>query len=128
MLFRSFLSSLRPNPKSLTEAAEECLLAYGWPGNIRQLKNSLQRAAILSPGDWILPEHLPPGICRAGRAGKGAPGRGEPRALQEIEKEAILEAMGRCEGNKTRAALELGISRRKLIYKLKEYEAGSGSP
>ncbi len=66
-----------------------------------------------------MPEHLPPAIGRD--AARAQVDDSEPRVLAQIEKDAILKALERCDGNRTRAALELGISRRKLLYRLKEY-------
>lgn len=102
-------------------AAASCLEAYDWPGNVRELKNAVLRAGILAPGERVMPEHLPPAV-RAAIDAVGSVGRGvEPRALADIEREAIFAALARCDGNRTRAARELGISRRKLLYRLKEY-------
>ncbi|MFQ5655485.1 MAG: sigma 54-interacting transcriptional regulator, partial [Planctomycetota bacterium] len=121
-LARRFLSAAAGPRKQLSYAAQNALLACAWPGNVRELRNSVQRAAILAPGQWILPEHLPPALRGPGE-GRKASSEG-PKALAEIEKEAILQALERCRGNRTQAARELGISRRKLLYRLKEYEEG----
>jgi DNA-binding NtrC family response regulator len=112
-LARSVLSSTAPGPKQISPAAESLLLAHSWPGNVRELRNAMQRAAILAPGERILPEHLPPSLL------KGEPAAGG--TLEEIEWRAIREALERCDGNRTQAAKELGISRRKLLYRLKDY-------
>ena len=123
-LARRILSSTTTGPKHLSPSAESLLLGHGWPGNVRELRNAMQRAAILSPGDRILPEHLPPSLRRSEAMAAAAPGR----TLGEIECRAILETLERCEGNRTRAARELGISRRKLLYRLKEYRERGGAP
>ena len=115
-----FLAGAGGRGKRLSRAAESCLLAYSWPGNVRELRNSVERASILAAGEWILPEHLPPAV----RGGGCRPSRGresQGRSLAEIERDAIMDALERCGGNRTRAAKELGISRRKLLYRLKEY-------
>ncbi len=121
-LARLFCDLYSSKPKSLSQATMDRLLAYDWPGNVRELKNCMQRACILSPGDWILPEHLPPRVA----GGEGSPlgpskEEGPVEPLEEVEKRAILEAVRKCGGNKSKAARELGISRKKLTYKLKEY-------
>jgi DNA-binding NtrC family response regulator len=120
-LARNFVAEAGPDPKQITPATEERLLAWTWPGNIRELRNALLRAAILAPGDRILPEHLPPQVLKA----PISPETG-PRSLADIERNAIFEALKRCDGNRTRAARELGISRRKLLYRLRDY--GQDSP
>ena len=127
-LARAFLEALGEKAKHFSQAAQHCLHDYAWPGNVRELHNSIQRAAILAAGEWILPEHLPPAV-RGSCGGRVASREREPRALAEIEKAAILKALERCDGNRTQAARELGISRRKLLYRLKEYEVeGESDP
>jgi DNA-binding NtrC family response regulator len=91
------------------------LQAYPFPGNVRELENLLERACILAGTGTIEASDLDLG--RPPREG------GQPATLQEIERRAILAALQRWEGNRTRAAQELGISRRSLQYKLKEYGA-----
>jgi len=94
------------------------LQGYSFPGNVRELENLLERACILAGTGAIEAAHIDLG---------GAPGSGPPATLQEIERRSILAALQRWEGNRTRAARELGISRRSLQYKLKGYgeeEAG----
>jgi DNA-binding NtrC family response regulator len=103
--------------------------AYAWPGNVRELKNAIERVVLLEAEDEILPEHLPAEISR-GAAPAHAGGSNHPFArgvvlpFTEIEKMAIEHALRVCEGNKTRAATQLGISRQTLRTKLKEYALG----
>ncbi len=90
---------------------------YPFPGNVRELENIVERAFILSEGPWIGPEEL-------GLAGPDdSTPKAEPRAgsMQDREREALVEVLARWEGNRTRAAEELGISRRTLFNKIKEY-------
>jgi DNA-binding NtrC family response regulator len=122
-LAKAFLADTGSAARRLSQAAEQCLQAYAWPGNVRELRNSVLRAAILAAGDWVMPEHLPPAVRSACRERPPSAADDGPRALAEIERQAILEALDRCDGNRTRAARELGISRRKLLYRLKDYGA-----
>ncbi|MCB9914597.1 MAG: sigma-54-dependent Fis family transcriptional regulator [Planctomycetes bacterium] len=115
-LARVFLREAGAADKQLSPAARERLEGYAWPGNIRELRNVVTRAAILAPGDRILPEHLPPTLRAAPAAVDDA------GSLADLERQAILAALERHGGNRTHAARELGISRRKLLYRLKEYE------
>jgi two-component system response regulator AtoC len=95
-----------------------------WPGNVRQLENTLARAAIAARGRTILPEHLDaddstdPAITAAGEA-DGMPLRA---LLAEVERRAIQRALLACDGNRTKTAEKLGISRRQLFDKIREYE------
>ncbi len=110
---------LQPFRKRLAPAAQRLLLDYDWPGNIRELRNAMERAAIVAAGGLVLPADLP-------EAARRAKPRAKPQGvlvgdMQEIQRRAILEALEKTGGNKTRAAAMLGISRRNLIYKLRSF-------
>jgi len=106
--------ALIPRGASLSHPAIGALIAYDWPGNIRELKNALWRAAILADGSPIAPAHL--GLADPGDA-HAAGG-----TLAEIERRAILEALERTGGNKARAASALGIARSTFSEKLKKID------
>jgi len=117
-LARHFLRSADTRGKRLSPATEALLLHHDWPGNIRELRNAVLRAGILAPGDVVLPDYLPPTL-RAVEVVEEEHG-----SLAAIEKRAILQALDSCDGNRTKAAEQLGISRRKLLYRIKEYRTG----
>ena len=101
--------------------------SYRWPGNVRELRNIIERVLLLeADDDAILVEHLPAEIThRTQGASPASPfPAGVVRPLAEIEKLAIEHALTVCDGNKTRAAQQLGISRQTLRTKLKEYALG----
>ena len=107
-------------PKKISPEAMESLRAYNWPGNVRQLRNLLQRLVVTTPATVILPEHLP------GPLGELADGPGQfsmalGSSLQEVEAELIRQTLQRLTGNRREAAAILGISVRSLQYKLKQY-------
>lgn len=104
--------------KRLSSATEQILKGYQWPGNVRELANAIQRGAVLSPTEVILPEHLPPALLRQAD-GSSNDGTG---SMVQAEREAILAALEATGGNRTKAAERLGISRRSLVYKLKRYD------
>jgi len=134
----------RPVPPTLSARTLAALQAYAWPGNVRELRNVIDRAVVLASGDVILPEHLPPNLLAAVEApAPGAdaltPGGGVLRTparpalsgeaaerlrreVAEEEKQRILDALARCEGNQTRAAEMLGVSRRTLINRIVEFD------
>jgi len=106
----------------------EALLAVRkrlWPGNVRQLENALARAAIAARGRAILPEHLDaddaadPAIFPAGDPSEPLPLRA---LVAEVERRAIQRALLACGGNRTKTAEHLGISRRQLFDKIREYD------
>ncbi|MBS1119947.1 MAG: two component, sigma54 specific, transcriptional regulator, Fis family [Deltaproteobacteria bacterium] len=106
----------RPMPK-LAPATEKRLLGATWRGNVRELANTLERAAILADGDAIDASHI---WVEDGES-KPAAKSDEVRPLAELEREAILHALEVVGGNRRRAAEMLGIGERTLYDKLKKY-------
>ena len=108
----------------LTPQATKVLSEYAWPGNIRELRNTLERAVILCGSAAIDVEHLPAEMAVGG--GESAYLKvpfGLP--LREVEKEYILSSLGRMQNNKARTAQALGISEKTLYNKLYRY-SGKG--
>ncbi len=122
---------------TLTDDAKAWLSEHEWPGNIRELRNACERAVLLATGSTIERQHL---TLDDRRAGSGPRMRSSPTTpppgmasshsdmpsqvratVAELEKQRILEALDKCAGNQTRAAEQLGISRRTLINRLDEY-------
>ena len=106
--------------------AMSLLTAWSWPGNIRELSNFIERAVVMNSGPIIFSEDLPPQIrqpvCNAGEAKTAPVGeRNLKEEIKRVEKRIIMEVLEQQEGNRTRTALMLGISRRALMYKLQEY-------
>src|SRR5919109_1653844 len=103
------------------------LLAYDWPGNVRELENAIERAVVLSRDGELTLDDLPPSL--RGSRGQPAPAASvTPGAtLRELERDAILRALAAVDGSTTRAAKMLGISVRKVQYRLKEYRLGDRS-
>jgi DNA-binding NtrC family response regulator len=107
--------ALRLGPDALDR-----LLAYAWHGNIRELENAMERAAILSRSDTIGVDDLPPHI--AARLDLGSPPLlPHQMSLAETEKACIIQTLERCGWNYSRTADALGIGRTTLWRKLKEY-------
>jgi DNA-binding NtrC family response regulator len=119
-LARMFATEYTGGPARLSPQAMSCLLAHSWTGNVRELRNAIQRACLLCRGDIILPEHLPPKM--AGLTTQGQVTDGDTGRLSQVERATILATLKECDGNRTQAAKKLGISRRALIYKLREIE------
>ena len=103
------------------------LCAHGWRGNVRELENTLHRAVLLADGDEIGPEaiDLPDGKPATPRASAGLVGR----SMEDVERQLILETLSHTLGNRTHAAVILGISIRALRNKLRDYmQAGVQVP
>jgi transcriptional regulator with PAS, ATPase and Fis domain len=124
--------------------AVRMLLCYGWPGNVRELRNTIERIVVLATSDRVTPELLPESI-RQGQTDRQVPPLQVEKALQciqqalrqpepaplqqnedvlpfvEMEKRAILDAVRKCDGDISKAARKLGLSRATLYRKLNKY-------
>lgn len=111
---------MRRGPRVVGADALERLMDYDWPGNIREMKNVLERALIFgAASDEIRVEHLPAELRRAPKA-RG--GRFTPEPLDDVERRHIERVLLHHGGNRTRAAKDLGIARATLINKIKAYD------
>ena len=111
------LSEFTQGRARLSAAVADCLENYAWPGNVRELRNAMERAALLCRGDLIVPDHLPARIHPDARPAPDL-ASAEAKNLEEVEAEAVLQALRKNNFNRTATAKALGISRRALIYKL----------
>jgi len=116
--FIALSTELADSPRTLDDDVIECLIAYPWPGNIRELRNAIERAIMVARGEGVLRRvHLAaelqadqsPGIVHT------------PRTLMDVERAHIHRTLRAHKLNRTHAARELGISRATLIKKIKEY-------
>jgi len=132
-----FNERLRKRVRGLSPEVADIFRKYGWPGNVRELRNVIERVMILEDGDVITPAYLPRGLTpedktTSGLASKGqlaedkkTPGFRLPPGgvvLDEVEMSLVRQAMERSNGNQTRAAELLGISRDQLRYRIKKIE------
>jgi two-component system, NtrC family, response regulator AtoC len=122
-------------PQGFTPEARAMLLAHDWPGNVREMRNVIERALLLCPDAFITPDHLMLNpVLRAPGFGLATPAAPMPAsvpspakapqtaaALKAQEQALILQVLGECGGNRTRAAAKLGISVKTLYNKLKRY-------
>jgi DNA-binding NtrC family response regulator len=119
---KEFAEELGKDVKDFTADALEALIAYAWPGNVRELRSALERAVVLCRGDRISVRELPAAL-RAD-AGGAAPQKllAETNlTVEEAEKQLIIRALKEADGNRTKAAVKIGMSRRTLHRKLHEY-------
>ncbi len=112
-----FFAQFGGDKARFTPAVTACLQRYGWPGNVREFRNAMERAALLSRGGVVLPEHLPTRV-RSGEDPVPALTHTDLQRMEEIEREAILQTLKRHDFNRTETAKTLAISRRALTYKL----------
>lgn len=115
-----FIEELTKGRARFSDTVTACLERYDWPGNVRELRNAMERAVLLSRSELILPEHLPARV-RAAIEQPVTAETNDPARLEEIERQAILQALQKHDFNRTETAKALGISRRALLYKLQHY-------
>ena len=132
LLAEHFLGKLRRRTRSdvtaIDPAALERLVDYDWPGNVRELENVIERALVLAEGESIEESDLPllVNVNGPGSGSSVALGTGEgidlDREVEDMEERVIRQMLARTNGNKTEAAKRLGITKSKLLYKIKKYE------
>jgi two-component system, NtrC family, response regulator AtoC len=120
--------SATAQPAAISEEAIRRLMEYNWPGNVRELENVIERAVVLSRGQIITSRELPFGEHESG---EGEEGEGEAesksdssffkKSVAQFEKDLIMKALRDANGNRSKAAEMLGIYRRLLYAKIKEY-------
>lgn len=108
---------------SVSDEALDLLTRYDWPGNVRELENVVEHAVVLGPSESIqiddLPAHIRNATSRVSSIGLKLPDEGID--LEEVEKEILLQALGRNQWNQTRTARYLNISRKTLIYRMEKF-------
>jgi two-component system NtrC family response regulator len=106
----------------LTPAAARALEGYAFPGNVRELEHTIERALILAGPDPVTPEHLsfaqPESLTQASWVPRIPP---EGLSLESLERELILQALERAAGNKSAAARLLGLTRRTLYSRMEKH-------
>ena len=124
LLVKSFLDEFsRENGKQvreLTPEATNLLLAYDWPGNVRELRNAIEQMVVLARGERLTARDVPVAI----RGGADLTKINVVRTgmtVEDAERQLIVQALKETDGNRTKAAQRIGISRRTLHRKLKEY-------
>ena len=121
LLIESLLSRLSADHGyRVAPATLACLQQYRFPGNIRELRNILERATLLTDDDVILPQHLPAGVCHSKPASsdKPLPDSDEILPLDEIERRYLARVVAKFRGDRDSLADKLGISKRTLFRKL----------
>ncbi|MBN2546905.1 MAG: sigma-54-dependent Fis family transcriptional regulator [Spirochaetes bacterium] len=114
-LIQKFNKIFKKNIKSINNEALKLLQSYNYPGNVRELENIIERAFIYCESETITTKEID--LKMDNRQDKIKTGK-----IKDLEKKLIIEALQKWEGNKTKAADELGFTRRTLFNKLKEYK------
>ncbi len=119
-LATSFIKEFAQGHARFAATVLPCIENYPWPGNIRELRNAMERATLMAHGGLILPKHLPAKIQAAGTDDESGEAS-QTRKMADVERETILQALRNNRNNRSVTARELGISRRALTYKLQRY-------
>jgi DNA-binding NtrC family response regulator len=116
-----FIEEFTKGRARFSETVAACLENYPWPGNVRELRNAMERAVLLSRSELILPEHLPNRVREVAGQAPPSPAAFDSARLEEVERQAIMQALRQHNFNRTETAKALGVSRRSLIYKLQRF-------
>ena len=118
----NFARANRKSIKGFSPQAMDMLMRYDWPGNVRELENAMERAVILTVGEYVTERSLPLAIQQmTGNMAAVPSGILANKSLDDIEKEAISATLAETADNKSEAARRLGITRATLHSKLKKY-------
>ncbi len=107
--------------KDFTADALEVMMNYSWPGNVRELRTAIEHAVVLSRSERISLRDLPPSVRGGGLPDGAKLLPGKDLTVKEAEKQLIVRALKETDGNRTRAAQKIGMSRRTFHRKLHEY-------
>jgi two-component system, NtrC family, response regulator AtoC len=115
-----FNREFRKQVRGVTPEAMETLKTYRWPGNVRELRNAVERAMLLTEGEWLTADALPLSGARASTAQTmELPEEGVN--LETLERELVVQALKRTGGNQTKAATLLGLNRDQIRYRIEKF-------
>jgi transcriptional regulator with PAS, ATPase and Fis domain len=122
-----FNREFRKNARGVSVEAMTLLKGYRWPGNIRELRNAIERAMLLADADWLTPDLLPLSAARASTAQTmELPEEGVH--LETLERELVVQALRRTGGNQTKAAALLGLNRDQIRYRIEKFGLDKPAP
>ena len=115
-----FNREFRKTVRGASPAALKGLQEYGWPGNVREVRNAVERAMLLAESEWLEPQNFPVLTTSAvSQDGIGLPAGGVN--LEALERSLVIQALDRCAGNQTRAAKLLGLNRDQIRYRIEKF-------
>ena len=110
----------RKDIRSFSRTTIDMLMQYHWPGNVRELENCIERAVLLCEENVIQTYHLPPSLQTVNQY-HSAPGSTLEEAVENLERERIVDSLKSTRGNMAKSAQFLGITERQIAYKAKKY-------
>ena len=114
---KCFNEKYNRNVKGFTQESLDLLLSHPWPGNVRELENVIERAFALHCGELIFPQNLPKTLCEPPTSLEAS----NSLSLKSMERELIMKALRDAKGNKRKAAELLGIGRKTIYRKIKNF-------
>jgi len=118
-----FNREFRKSVRGATPEALDLLRGYRWPGNIRELRNAVERAMLLADGEWLEPSHFPISVSRRSTgAAYDLPEEGV--SLEQVERGLVIQALTRTGWNHTKAAALLGLNRDQIRYRIEKFGLG----
>ncbi len=115
-----FNREFRKSVRGTSPDAARDLRAYGWPGNVREVRNAVERAMLLADGDWLEPHDFPAVAVRR-QAGHDIALPADGVDLEQLEKSLVVQALERSGHNQTRAAALLGLNRDQIRYRIEKF-------
>jgi two-component system, NtrC family, response regulator AtoC len=115
-----FNREFRKSVRAVSPEALAALEAYPWPGNIREVRNAVERAMLLTDAEILLPEHFPVLAPRA-RTTQGIELPAGGIDIEQLERDLVVQALTRTAGNQTRAAALLGLNRDQIRYRIEKF-------
>ena len=121
-----YAKSLRKTVQGFTKEASDYFNHYPWPGNVRELEHAVERCVVLAEPDSktidveLLPEEITTSPIKPGMALENNPDLSG--AVESLERKMVVNALKKFKGNRTKAAENLGLSRRGLLNKIERYE------
>lgn len=124
--FKHYKDKNKSSVKGFLPKTIDTIVRHDWPGNIRELENTIERAILLCRSEYIMPEDLPSNVQGAQDGVQPIVPVPSGMPLKDVEREVILQTLADTAGNRTQTARILGISRKTLQNKIKEYGIAGG--
>ena len=118
----AYNTEFRKHVRGLTDEAMRRLQTYGWPGNIRELRNAVERAMLLVEGDELTADQFPVATSAGARLTEGVPLPATGIDLEQLERSLVVQALDRSGWNQTRAAGLLGLNRDQIRYRIEKFK------